>query len=96
MVAGFPAPAFSVVGFPGAKAITNEELLELDVTVLVPADPEQTRGAMRWAAGAGKLAGYTAGAMKLYARRGMLPAFKVGREWRFKRSDVLTWMATPR
>jgi glutamate dehydrogenase (NAD(P)+) len=27
----------SVVGFPGAKAITNEELLELDVTVLVPA-----------------------------------------------------------
>jgi glutamate dehydrogenase (NAD(P)+) len=26
----------SVVGFPGAKLITNEELLELDVTVLVP------------------------------------------------------------
>jgi len=26
----------SVVGFPGAKPITNEELLELDVTVLVP------------------------------------------------------------
>lgn len=26
----------SVVGFPGAKAISNEELLELDVTVLVP------------------------------------------------------------
>ena len=27
----------SVVGFPGAKDISNEELLELDVTVLVPA-----------------------------------------------------------
>ncbi len=26
----------SVVGFPGARQITNEELLELDVTVLVP------------------------------------------------------------
>lgn len=26
----------SVVGFPGAKFITNEELLELDVTVLIP------------------------------------------------------------
>jgi len=26
----------SVVGFPGAKAITNEELLELDVTILFP------------------------------------------------------------
>jgi glutamate dehydrogenase (NAD(P)+) len=26
----------SVVGFPGAREITNEELLELDVTVLVP------------------------------------------------------------
>jgi glutamate dehydrogenase (NAD(P)+) len=26
----------SVIGFPGAKDITNEELLELDVTVLVP------------------------------------------------------------
>jgi glutamate dehydrogenase (NAD(P)+) len=26
----------SVVGFPGAKPVTNEELLELDVTVLVP------------------------------------------------------------
>ena len=27
----------SVVGFPGSKAVTNEELLELDVTVLFPA-----------------------------------------------------------
>jgi glutamate dehydrogenase (NAD(P)+) len=27
----------SVVGFPGAKSITNEELLELDVEVLIPA-----------------------------------------------------------
>ncbi len=27
----------SVVNFPGAKAISNEELLELDVTVLIPA-----------------------------------------------------------
>ncbi|MBP5093327.1 MAG: Glu/Leu/Phe/Val dehydrogenase [Abditibacteriota bacterium] len=27
----------TVVGFPGAKAITNEELLELDVDILVPA-----------------------------------------------------------
>ncbi len=27
----------SVVGFPGAKLISNEELLELDVTVLIPA-----------------------------------------------------------
>jgi glutamate dehydrogenase (NAD(P)+) len=27
----------SVVGFPGAKAISNEELMELEVTVLVPA-----------------------------------------------------------
>ncbi len=27
----------SVIGFPGAKSITNEELLELDVTVLIPA-----------------------------------------------------------
>jgi len=27
----------SVVGYPGAKQITNEELLELDVTILVPA-----------------------------------------------------------
>ncbi len=26
----------SVVGFPGTKSITNEELLELDVTVLIP------------------------------------------------------------
>ena len=27
----------SVVGFPGAKSITNEELLELDCTILIPA-----------------------------------------------------------
>jgi glutamate dehydrogenase (NAD(P)+) len=27
----------SVVGFPGTKPISNEELLELDVTVLIPA-----------------------------------------------------------
>jgi glutamate dehydrogenase (NAD(P)+) len=26
----------SVIGFPGSKSITNEELLELDVTVLIP------------------------------------------------------------
>ncbi len=26
----------SVIGFPGARSITNEELLELDVTVLIP------------------------------------------------------------
>jgi glutamate dehydrogenase/leucine dehydrogenase len=27
----------SVVGFPGAKSVTNEELLELDCTILIPA-----------------------------------------------------------
>ncbi len=27
----------TVIGFPGAKPISNEELLELDVTVLFPA-----------------------------------------------------------
>ncbi len=27
----------TVVGYPGAKQITNEELLELDVTILIPA-----------------------------------------------------------
>ena len=32
--------ASSVMGFPGAEAITNEELLELDVDVLVPAAVE--------------------------------------------------------
>jgi glutamate dehydrogenase (NAD(P)+) len=32
--------ASTVVGFPGAEAITNQELLELDVSVLVPAAME--------------------------------------------------------
>lgn len=36
-VADHKAKTGSVVGFAGAKAVTNEELLELDVDVLVPA-----------------------------------------------------------
>ena len=39
----------SVQGFPGAKNITNEDLLELDVTLLVPAALENQIGA--WNAG---------------------------------------------
>ena len=39
----------SVQGFPGAKNITNEELLELDATLLVPAALENQIGA--WNAG---------------------------------------------
>jgi len=35
-VLAFKEKAGTVVGFPGAKKITNEELLELDVTVLIP------------------------------------------------------------
>jgi len=34
----------SVVGFPGAQSITNEELLELDVVVLIPAALENQIG----------------------------------------------------
>lgn len=36
-VAAHKAKTGSVINFPGTKLITNEELLELDVTVLVPA-----------------------------------------------------------
>lgn len=36
-VAEYKRETGSVVGFPGAKSITNEELLELDVDVLIPA-----------------------------------------------------------
>jgi len=36
-VANHKAKTRSVVGFPGARSISNEELLELDVTVLIPA-----------------------------------------------------------
>ena len=35
--AKFKEDTGSVVGFPGAKTITNEEVLELDVTLLIPA-----------------------------------------------------------
>jgi len=35
-LSAFKAKTDTVVGFPGAKTITNEELLELDVTVLIP------------------------------------------------------------
>ncbi len=36
-VAAFKDETGSVVGFPGTRSITNEELLELDVDILVPA-----------------------------------------------------------
>ena len=36
-VANHKAKTRSVVGFPGAQSISNEELLELDVTILIPA-----------------------------------------------------------
>ena len=35
-VSAHKAKTGSVINFPGAKNITNEELLELDVTVLIP------------------------------------------------------------
>jgi glutamate dehydrogenase (NAD(P)+) len=41
-VSAHKAKTGSVVDFPGAKNITNEELLELDVTVLIPAALENT------------------------------------------------------
>jgi excisionase family DNA binding protein len=30
------------------------------------------------------------------SRRGVLPAFKIGKHWRFRRDDLEEWLANPR
>lgn len=44
-------------------------------------------------AGAGALLGWHSKSVERKARTGEIPAFKVGREWRFRRADLLEWLA---
>lgn len=32
--------------------------------------------------------------IRSWAKNGVIPAMKIGRLWRFRRSDIETWMAT--
>jgi excisionase family DNA binding protein len=46
--------------------------------------------------GAGELVGKSSRVMERQARAGNLPAFRHGKTWRFKRTDVEAWASRPR
>ena len=64
-----------------------------DLTVLVPADPEQTRGAMRWAAGAGKPVFMRIGRFKVPAVTPAGSGFEAGRATLLREGADVTLIA---